>query len=351
MEQCGGGVSEGSELCRQHFRHFHRKQVRNNFRHQGENGAVLGQRITPIERAGIYVPGGTAAYPSTVLMNAIPAKIAGRKGNYHGYPAWEGRKNCPSNPGGGGHRRGRSDFQNRRCAGRGSAGLRHGKCAQSGQNCRPRQYLRSNGKAQGLRQGRHRHDRGAVGNPRSGRRHRQIRGSWRRTCSPRRSMTGWPLPFSSPTSELLAKRLQEKIEQQMPSLIRQEPSPAESIDRNGRIFVMDAMRMPSKAVTPLRRSIWRSASTTRSRAQLRVRMRAAFSWARTCRRRWAITLPVPTTPCPPAARRGFPSPLGVDDFRSRSRALLLHPRSLGRVQRDASPILRNTRACTPTPRV
>ena len=58
---------------------FHRKQVRNNFIITGENGAVLGQRITPIERAGIYVPGGTAAYPSSVLMNALPAKIAGVK--------------------------------------------------------------------------------------------------------------------------------------------------------------------------------------------------------------------------------------------------------------------------------
>ncbi|MBS6019865.1 MAG: histidinol dehydrogenase [Leptotrichia wadei] len=58
---------------------FHEKQVRNDFLIRQENGVVLGQVINPIEKVGLYVPGGTAAYPSTVLMNAIPAKIAGCK--------------------------------------------------------------------------------------------------------------------------------------------------------------------------------------------------------------------------------------------------------------------------------
>lgn len=56
---------------------FHSRQKRNNFLIDGEDGVILGQRITPIERAGLYVPGGTASYPSSVLMNAIPAKLAG----------------------------------------------------------------------------------------------------------------------------------------------------------------------------------------------------------------------------------------------------------------------------------
>lgn len=56
---------------------FHKKQVRNNFIINDKNGVILGQKITPIEKVGIYVPGGTAAYPSTVLMDSIPAKIAG----------------------------------------------------------------------------------------------------------------------------------------------------------------------------------------------------------------------------------------------------------------------------------
>ena len=59
------------------IRKFHEKQVRNSFIINDENGIVIGQKIIPVDRAGLYVPGGTAAYPSTVLMDAIPAKIAG----------------------------------------------------------------------------------------------------------------------------------------------------------------------------------------------------------------------------------------------------------------------------------
>ena len=58
---------------------FHSKQVRNSFIINDENGVVIGQKIIPVDRAGLYVPGGTAAYPSTVLMDAIPAKLAGCK--------------------------------------------------------------------------------------------------------------------------------------------------------------------------------------------------------------------------------------------------------------------------------
>ncbi len=56
---------------------FHRRQVRNSFVMSEENGVVKGQKVMPIEKVGLYVPGGTAAYPSSVLMNCIPAKIAG----------------------------------------------------------------------------------------------------------------------------------------------------------------------------------------------------------------------------------------------------------------------------------
>ena len=59
------------------IREFHAKQVRQGFSITRADGVVVGQKITPIEKAGLYVPGGTAAYPSTVLMDAIPAKIAG----------------------------------------------------------------------------------------------------------------------------------------------------------------------------------------------------------------------------------------------------------------------------------
>ena len=59
------------------IRAFHERQVRNSFILNHENGIVVGQKIIPVDRAGLYVPGGTAAYPSTVLMDSIPAKIAG----------------------------------------------------------------------------------------------------------------------------------------------------------------------------------------------------------------------------------------------------------------------------------
>ncbi len=63
----------------ENIRNFHEKQVKTSFIINEKNGVVTGQKITPIEKVGLYVPGGTAAYPSTVLMDSVPAKIAGCK--------------------------------------------------------------------------------------------------------------------------------------------------------------------------------------------------------------------------------------------------------------------------------
>ena len=65
------------EEAAEHIRAYHARQKRESFVMAEREGVVLGQRIIPLARVGIYVPGGTAAYPSTVLMNAIPARIAG----------------------------------------------------------------------------------------------------------------------------------------------------------------------------------------------------------------------------------------------------------------------------------
>ena len=65
------------EKAAANIRKFHSRQVRNSFIINDEDGIVIGQKIIPVDRAGLYVPGGTAAYPSTVLMDSIPAKIAG----------------------------------------------------------------------------------------------------------------------------------------------------------------------------------------------------------------------------------------------------------------------------------
>ena len=63
----------------ENIREFHRKQLRSGWFDTREDGSLLGVKMTPIARAGVYVPGGKAAYPSSVLMNVIPAKVAGVK--------------------------------------------------------------------------------------------------------------------------------------------------------------------------------------------------------------------------------------------------------------------------------
>ena len=68
---------ETLEMAKANIWNFHKNQLHEGFEINNGDGTVSGQKITPIEKVGIYVPGGTASYPSTVLMNAIPAKIAG----------------------------------------------------------------------------------------------------------------------------------------------------------------------------------------------------------------------------------------------------------------------------------
>lgn len=67
------------EQAKENILAFHQKQVQQGFVLTKENGVVMGQRVLPLAKVGVYVPGGTAAYPSTVLMDVLPAKIAGVK--------------------------------------------------------------------------------------------------------------------------------------------------------------------------------------------------------------------------------------------------------------------------------
>lgn len=78
-EEVGEDFMELLENASQNIRAYHKRQIRTGYEMKQIGGIVLGQKIMPIENVGIYVPGGTAAYPSTVLMNAIPAKLAGCK--------------------------------------------------------------------------------------------------------------------------------------------------------------------------------------------------------------------------------------------------------------------------------
>ncbi len=67
------------ESAKRNIENYHQMQIMESFRIEKDDGSIIEQIVKPIERVGIYVPGGTASYPSTVLMNAIPAKIAGVK--------------------------------------------------------------------------------------------------------------------------------------------------------------------------------------------------------------------------------------------------------------------------------
>ena len=68
---------ETLKLAYNNIEKFHKKQLRNSYITNEEDGIVMGQIINPIEKVGVYIPGGTAVYPSTVLMNVIPAKVTG----------------------------------------------------------------------------------------------------------------------------------------------------------------------------------------------------------------------------------------------------------------------------------
>lgn len=74
-EQILAIIKEAAE----NIRSFHEKQLRPSWMTTDENGTILGQKVTPLDSVGLYVPGGTAAYPSSVLMNVLPAKVAGVK--------------------------------------------------------------------------------------------------------------------------------------------------------------------------------------------------------------------------------------------------------------------------------
>ncbi|WP_312061015.1 histidinol dehydrogenase [Anaerotignum sp.] len=82
------------EDAAEHIRGYHEKQKRGDMMYMPREGVILGQKITPLEKVGLYVPGGTANYPSTVLMNGIPAKIAGVKEIIMVTPAKGGKINA-----------------------------------------------------------------------------------------------------------------------------------------------------------------------------------------------------------------------------------------------------------------
>jgi len=81
LEACLGAIDpelrQALEIAARRIDIYHRRQFQDSWEYEEDDGTVLGQKVTPLDRVGIYVPGGKAAYPSSVLMNAIPARIAG----------------------------------------------------------------------------------------------------------------------------------------------------------------------------------------------------------------------------------------------------------------------------------
>ena len=136
------------------------------------DGTELGQRVTPLDRVGIYVPGGKAAYPSSVLMNAIPAHVAGVREIVMVVPTPDGVRNplvLAAAQSRGRHAR----IHDRRRAGDCRARVRHADRAGRRQDLRAGQRVRRRGQAPRVRHRRHRHGRRRFGNRRGRRRHRE----------------------------------------------------------------------------------------------------------------------------------------------------------------------------------
>ena len=167
---------------------YHRRQLPQDDRFTDALGVELGQRWTAIEAVGLYVPGGTAAYPSSVLMNAVPAKVAGVPRIVMVVPAPDG-KLTPLVLAAAEARRRRRDLPRRRRAGGRRARLRHADDRAGRQDRRARQRLCGGRQAPGVRQGRHRHDRRPVRGAGPGRPRRQSRTGSRPTSWPRPSTT------------------------------------------------------------------------------------------------------------------------------------------------------------------
>ena len=93
LDELDGDMRGALETAAARIRDYHRHQLQQSWQYSEPDGTMLGQQITPLERVGIYVPGGKASYPSSVLMNAIPARIAGVEEIIMMVPAPDGELN------------------------------------------------------------------------------------------------------------------------------------------------------------------------------------------------------------------------------------------------------------------
>ena len=182
------------ELAASRIRAFHERQVPEPLDYRDEDGVRLGLRWRPVDAVGLYVPGGTAAYPSSVLMNAIPAKVAGCSRVVMVAPTPGGEANplvlAAAEIAG-------VDEVYRVGGAQAVAALAYGTATMSArrQDRGPGQRLCGRGQASGLRSCRHRHDRRPLGDRRRRRRRAPIPPGSPPTFCHRRSTTSAPRRF------------------------------------------------------------------------------------------------------------------------------------------------------------
>ena len=296
-----------------------RRPAAESWSYRDADGTLLGQKVTPLDRVGIYVPGGKAAYPSSVLMNAMPAKVAGVGEIVMVVPT----------PGG--------ETQSRWCWPRphvagvdrvftiggaqavgalayGTATVPRGR-----QDHRPRQRLRGERQAPRVRHGRHRHDRRPERDPGAGRRQRRRPTGWRWTCSARPSTTSWRrASCCAPTPAYIDARAARRSSGCCRRCRARDDHPR--LARRPRRADPHAHRWkrPARSATASRPSTWRSARASRSAGSRCCATPARSSSAPSPARAWATTAPGPNHVLPTSGTARFSSPLGVYDFQKRS---------------------------------
>lgn len=327
---------------------FHRQQVHKNFVMNDKPGIVLGQKYTPIEKAGVYVPGGTAAYPSTVLMDVIPAKVAGVSEIVMTTPAGKDGKVNPVI-----------------LAAASTAGVtkifKTGGAQAVAALAYGTQTIPAVDKIVG------------PGNIYVATAKRKVFGKVGIDmiagpseilvladggCDPawvaadllsQAEHDKLASPVLVTDSADLAKAVQAELEVQIPQLPRAAIARA-SVDDNGKIIVCSDLRKAIEACNIIAPEHLEICIDDPFSVLNEIKTRAASSSGGTSPRRWGTTSPARTTPCPPAARPASPAPWAWTTS-SKSPASSITPGRRWKRPHPASLTSPSGRACTPTPAV
>ena len=288
------------------IRAYHAKQKRESFVMTQRDGVILGQRILPLARVGIYVPGGTASYPSTVLMNAIPAQIAGVEDIVMVTPP--GRDGAVS-PAILAAAQVAGVTRIFKCGGaQAIAALAYGteSVPQVDKIVGPGNAYVAEAKKQVFGQVNIDMIAGpsevlvladGASNP-----------AW--VAADLLSQAEHDRMASAvlvTDSRALAEQVARELEVQLSRLERADIA-RESIERNGKIIVARSLEEGSRWPTASRRSTWSCVWTSPSTISARSGTRAPSFWGGMIRSPWGTILPDPTTPCPPWAPPGFTAP-------------------------------------------